>query len=157
MPFDPQAQRRILGRFATGVTVLTTGRDGDRYGMTANAVASLSLEPPLVLVCVDRSAEMHDRVADHGCFAISILTEDQEALSRHFAAKGPKPFDGIPLLTASTGAPILADALAWVDCRLQRSFDGGDHTIYVGEIMSGNQQDGRPLLFYGGRYGRMAE
>jgi flavin reductase (DIM6/NTAB) family NADH-FMN oxidoreductase RutF len=155
--FDPQQQRRILGRFATGVTVVTTKVGEELHGMTANAVASLSLFPPLVLVAVERTGSMHAALHAGRCFAVSILTEDQEAVSRHFARSGKKEFAGLALTTAVTGAPILADALGWVDCRLRDVLPGGDHEIFVGEIVAGDARDGRPLLFYGGRYRKMAE
>jgi len=155
--FDPQAQRRIMGRFATGVTVVTTRVGEHLCGMTANAVTSLSLEPPLVLVAVDRRAHILGCLKESKCFAINMLTVDQESLSRRFARSGPKDFSDLALTTAATGCPILADALAYVDCRLHEILPGGDHDIFVGEILAGDQRDGRPLLFYAGNYGRLAE
>lgn len=154
MPFDSKLQRQIMGHFATGVTVVTT-RDGDELaGLTANAVASLSLDPPLVLVAVDRCAHSHDVLLRGQCFAMNILAEDQIARSNQFAAPGPKDFTGIELQTGRTGAPIFADALAWVDCRVSEVLEGGDHNIFVGEIVAGGTREGRPLLYYGGRYGK---
>jgi flavin reductase (DIM6/NTAB) family NADH-FMN oxidoreductase RutF len=153
--FDSHQQRRIMGRFATGVTVVTT-RSGEKVsGMTANAVTSLSLHPPLVLVAVDKRATMHAALHEGRCFAVSILAEEQEALSRRFAASGPKEFGDLALTTAVTGAPVLADALGWVDCRLVYVLPGGDHDIFVGEIVAGDARDGKPLLFYGGKYRRL--
>lgn len=157
MSFDSQLQRRIMGRFATGVTIVTT-RCGDRLaGMTANAVASLSLTPPLVLVAVDKTALFHAALTEGRCFAMNILTEQQEALSRRFAQRGPKDFSDLQLTTAVTGAPVLIDALAYVDCRLYTVLPGGDHDIFVGEIVAGEARDGRPLLYYCGQYARLAE
>jgi flavin reductase (DIM6/NTAB) family NADH-FMN oxidoreductase RutF len=157
LPIDPQTQRRILGRFATGVTVITTRSEGALYGMTANAVTSLSLDPPLVLVAVDRGAQMHGYLSACRCFAINVLSEDQEQLSRRFATRGPKEFADLKTVTAESGAPILADALAWVDCRVADVLAGGDHEIFVGHILAGDARDGRPLLFYAGQYARLAE
>src|SRR5579875_4071397 len=118
MAFDPLAQRRIMGHFATGVTVVTARHDGQISGMTANAVASLSLHPPLVLVAVDKTASMHAVLTASRHFALNILGAEHEELSRRFATPGPKEVNDLTWTTASTGAPILADALAWVDCRL---------------------------------------
>ena len=158
MAFDPQLQRRIFGRFATGVTVVTTVRDGRPYGMTANAVTSLSLDPPLVLVAVDRRAGMHAALREGQCFALSILGDDHEHLSRRFATSGPKEFGDLAVTTAVTGAPILADAIGWVDCRITEVLPGGDHDIFVGEILAGDHQEqGRPLLYFAGKYRKLAD
>jgi flavin reductase (DIM6/NTAB) family NADH-FMN oxidoreductase RutF len=158
MAFDPLIQRRIMGRFATGVTVLGTRDASGQYGgMTANAVASLSLDPPLVLVAVDRRAQTHLALTQARCFVMNVLTADQEHLSRRFAAPGPKDFSDIPLTTAVTGAPVFTEALAWVDCRVTDILPGGDHDIFVGEIVAGDAREGQPLLFYSGKYGRLAE
>lgn len=157
MAFDSLAQRRIMGHFATGVTVVTAYQDGDIYGMTANAVTSLSLHPPLVLVAVDKTAAMHASLTQSRCFAMNILTEEQEHLSRRFAMRGPKEVNDLTWIKAASGAPILADVLAWVDCRLYEVLPGGDHNIFVGEILAGDSRDGRPLLYFGGKYRRLAE
>jgi flavin reductase (DIM6/NTAB) family NADH-FMN oxidoreductase RutF len=158
MAFDSRLQRRIMGRFATGVTVITTrDAEGTYGGMTANAVASLSLEPPLVLVSVDRRAQTHLVLTQTRCFVMNILTADQEPLSRRFAMPGPKDFSDIPLTTAATGVPVLAEALAWVDCRVTDILAGGDHDIFVGEIHAGDARDGQPLLYYAGQYRRLAD
>ena len=150
--------RRVLGHFVTGVTVLTT-RDasGDPVGLTANAFASLSLDPPLVLACIDRSSHTHDLIAAAGFFAVNVLAEGQERISRRFAADEPQPrFEGIAWRDEVTGAPVLDDVLAWVDCRVHHTCDGGDHTIYVGEVLAADAREGVPLLFYRGGYGRFA-
>jgi flavin reductase len=157
MTFDSKLQRRIMGQFATGVTVITTRRGNEICGMTANAVTSLSLEPPLVLVAVDKRAQMHGHLSEVRVFAMNILSDQQEALSQRFAARGPKETSDLALTTAVTGAPILADALAYVDCKLVEILPGGDHDIFIGEIVAGDVREGRPLLHYGGKYGRLAE
>jgi flavin reductase len=155
--FDSQAQRRIMGHFATGVTVVTTLHQGQPVGMTANAVASLSLSPPLVLVAVDKRAQMDAYLNASDSFAVNMLTEAQEELSRRFARSGPKEFGDISLAKGATGAPIFAEALAWVDCRLHSVLAGGDHDIFLGEIVAGDARDGRPLMYYCGKYTHMAE
>lgn len=157
MAFDSLAQRRIMGHFATGVTVVTAYQDGEIYGMTANAVTSLSLNPPLILVAVDRTAAMHASLTASGCFALNILTQEQEHLSRRFAQRGPKDIDDLKWIKATSGAPILADALAWVDCRLAEILPGGDHSIFLGEILAGDSRGGAPLLYFCGKYRRLAE
>lgn len=158
MAFDPQLQRRIFGRFATGVTVVTTRLGGQLHGMTANAVTSLSLDPPLVLVAVDRRAQIHPALREGRCFALNILGEGHEPLSRRFATSGPKEFADLALVTAVTGAPILADALGWVDCRITQVLPGGDHDIFIGEIVAGDHKEGgRPLLYFAGKYRTIAE
>ncbi len=154
---DPQEQRRIMGHFATGVTVVTA-RAGERVSaMPASAVASLSLHPPLVLVAVGRQASMHAALMEARGFALNILDESQEALSRRFARSGPKDLADVETTTAVTGAPVFRDALAWVDCRLAEIHRGGDHDLFLGEIVAGGAREGRPLLYFRGSYGRLAD
>lgn len=158
MSIEPAEFRRIMAHLATGVTVVTAVEpNGDARGLTASAVASVSLDPPLVLACVDRQADTHDCIERAGAFAVSILREDSEAMARRFAdhPTGEK-FDGVGHRDETTGAPVLADALAWVDCRLRSSHDGGDHTIYVGEVVAGGASEGGPLLHFRGGFGRVA-
>ena len=157
MAFDPKQQRQIMGLFATGVTVVSTRAGDVEWGMTANAVTSLSLNPPLVLVAIDRGAQSHAYFKDGGCFAVNILTAQQEEVSTRFAMPGPKDFSGLETRTAETGAPILVDALGWVDCRLHEILPGGDHDIFVGEVVAGAAAEGAPLLFYQGKYAQLAE
>ena len=156
MAYDQMEQRRIMGHFATGVTVVTTMHENAPQGMTANAVASLSLDPPLVLVSVDVKAQMNACLRASDCFAVNILTEEQEALSVRFAKHGPKDFSGIPYRTEATGSPVLEQALAFVDCRVTEILPGGDHDIFIGEIVAGATREGRPLVFYKGRYGGLS-
>jgi flavin reductase (DIM6/NTAB) family NADH-FMN oxidoreductase RutF len=156
VPFDSKLQRTIMGRFATGVTVVTTGRDGDYSGLTANAVASLSLTPPLVLVAVERTAHSHEYLLKHRIYAMNILAGDQEHLSQRFATRGPKIFTDLEFTTATTGAPILAGTLGYVDCKVVEILSGGDHDIFVGEILAGEARAGEPLLYYCGGYKKLA-
>ena len=155
MAFDPMLQRQIMGRFATGVTVVTT-RYGDQIsGMTANAVMSLSLDPPLIVVSVDRQSNMHGHLTQGQCYAINVLRHDQEEISRRFAKPGPKDFSGIELTVAETGAPIFVDALAYVDCRVVDVAAAGDHDMFIGEPIGGETYDGQPLIFYSGQYAQL--
>ena len=149
--------RRVLGHLATGVTVVTSADpEGPLNGLTASAVASVSLEPPLVLVCVDRTADTRGAIERSGSFAINVLGEDDEVLARRFATyETEEKFDGVAYREGASGAPILDDALAWVECDLRHVYDGGDHMIYVGEVVSGDARDGGPLLYFRGGYGRL--
>jgi flavin reductase len=157
MTFDSKKQRQILGHFATGVTVVTTDGEAGSHGMTANAFASLSLDPPLVMVAVDKGAALLDFLKQNRCFAVNILRVDQEDLSRRFAARGPKDFSDLNITTAATGSPILVDSIAFLDCRVYDILPGGDHEIFLGEILAGDYRGGDPLLYFGGTYRRLAE
>ena len=157
MAFDPMLQRQIMGRFATGVTVVTTRYDEQISGMTANAVMSLSLDPPLIVVSVDCQSNMHGHLTQGQCYAINVLKQDQEDLSRRFAKPGPKDFSDLKLTVAETGAPILVDALAYVDCRVVEVAAAGDHDLFIGEPLAGETYDGEPLIFYSGQYAQLEE
>jgi flavin reductase (DIM6/NTAB) family NADH-FMN oxidoreductase RutF len=156
---DPRELRRTLGRFATGITVVTAGREEPR-GMTVNAFTSLSLDPPLVLVCVVCSATIHDLIRESGSFAVSVLGAHQEQVARLFAdrtrVRGTE-FDEIDSIPGpSTGVPVLPGALAWLECRLAAVYDGGDHSIFIGEVLTlrrGETEDA--LLFYQGGFHRL--
>ena len=153
MAFDGLLQRKIMGQFATGVTVVTTRfGDGEVTGMTANAVMSLSLVPPLVVVSVNKESGMHAALEAGRCYAINILKRDQEDLSNRFATPGPKDFSDLNLEEGETGVPILADALAWIECRLTEVVPAGDHNMFLGEPVAGHAGEGEPLLFFGGQY-----
>lgn len=138
--------------------VATVTRSGGPCGLTANAIAAVSLTPPLVLACVERGADTHEALRAAGVFSINILARGSEAMARRFAGDdaGGK-FDGVSFHTGLSGAPVLDDALAWVDCRVHADYDGGDHTIFVGEVLDAGARDGEPLLYHRGRYGRLAE
>ena len=160
MTVDPLEFRTIIGHFATGVTVITS-HDGDRlHGMTANAVSSLSLDPVMVLICIDKTTHAHEVIMASGVFAVNILGEHQETLSRIFAKKGEPEagsLRGQPYRTGETGTPILADCLAFIECRVASTLDGGDHTIFLGSVVSEGviSDDVKPLLFYRGGYHTM--
>lgn len=156
MTVPPRLFRRVLGRLAAGVAVVTT-REGDRpRGMTATAVCSVSLDPPLVLACLDRTSNTHAAVAASRIYALNLLAEGDEALARRFARDDPTKFEGLELGSAATGAPLLAEALAWCDCRVTEAVGAGDHTIFVGRVEAagvGEAGGRRPLVYYRGRYG----
>lgn len=147
--------------FATGVTIVTTRLGDQLHGMTANAFTSLSLEPLLVLICVDKAADTHDILKQSGVFAVNILDEEQGALADQFARKESQHDHRIERLAysvRSTGAPILAGCLAYADCRIIAEYPGGDHTIFVGRVEEADaDRKKRPLIFYQGRYQKLAE
>jgi 4-nitrophenol 2-monooxygenase / 4-nitrocatechol 4-monooxygenase, reductase component len=155
MTLESAEFRRVMGHWLTGVAIVTTRTPvGTLYGLTANAVSSLSLHPPLLLVCVERSADTHDCIHDAGAFAVNVLDASQEPLARRFSGEvAAVKFDGVAHRIARTGAPILADALAWADCELRAAHAGGDHTIFVGEMVAGDARSGAPLAFFRGGYG----
>lgn len=126
-------------------------------GLTANAVASVSLEPALVLACIEHDADSHDCIREAGVFSINVLDSSQERLARRFSTwEVDTKFEGLAFRTEVTGAPILTDALAWVDCRVWAAYPGGDHTIFVGEVVAGDAGVGIPIIYYRGGYGRFS-
>ena len=156
MSIDSATFRSVLGRFASGVTVVTA-RDGHGtdHGMTVSAFCSLSLEPPLVLMCVEQRTEMHPILEQARHCAVSILEESQESLSRRFAEPMTDRFNGIGYTRGITGAALLDDALAHVECELVDRHPGGDHTIFVARVLTANAASDRPLLHYRGGYAQL--
>ena len=154
---DSSLFRQLLGRFATGVTVLTTrDQHGRPVGMTASSLASVSLQPPLVSVCVDVSADMHRALAWSGDFVVNILRKDQELLSRRFAATPAEGrFDAVPWRETGDGLIILEDVLAHIECERFADFPLGDHTLFVGRVTGGATAEGDPLLYFRGGYGML--
>lgn len=153
---EPQELRRVMGHFATGVTVITTrDKEGRHYGLTANAFMSLSLDPPLVVISVDKTAQCYFCFAESKVFNVNVLSEEQEEISRRFATKGVDKFAGLKWRPADNGAALIDGAMAHIECKVVRSHDGGDHTILIGEITRTGASGGRPLLFFQGRYERL--
>ena len=150
---DQQRFRRVMGHFATGVTVVTGSGPAGAVGMTTNAVCSLSLEPMLVLVCFDNAARTLPVVQASKRFGVNVLSFAQERLAGHFATKLPpeEKFELAPH-TSEHGVPILDGALAWVACELRELIPGGDHTIGIGAVLAMDEGDGDPLVWYRGRY-----
>jgi flavin reductase (DIM6/NTAB) family NADH-FMN oxidoreductase RutF len=150
---DPDTFRSVLGRFASGVTVVTTrdasGRD---HGLTVSAFASLSLTPPLILICIDQSSSVHHVLRGATHFVVNVLSSGQEALSRRFSGRDLNRFDGIGYERGATGVAVLDDVLAYLECRLARQHDEGDHTIFIGEVEAADTTGGRPLIYYRGGY-----
>ena len=155
---DLQELRRVMGHFATGVTVITTmDSSGSPFGLTANAFTSLSLDPPLVLVCIDKGVQCYPYFEESGLFAVNLLSENQEELSRRFATKGIEKFSGIQWRRGKQGVALLDGAIGHIECRIANRYDGGDHTIYVGEVVHTSASGGRPLIFFKGKYSRLPD
>jgi flavin reductase (DIM6/NTAB) family NADH-FMN oxidoreductase RutF len=152
---EPRRLRSALGRFCTGVTVVTTARDGQVHAMTANAFTSVSLDPPLVLVSIDHRTKMHALLPDTRRYGVSVLAADQERTAWHFA--GRPMADAGDLFSWSGDVPLVRGALAHVACTLYDEHAAGDHTLYLGEVVSLNERAGDPLLFHSGLFGRMSQ
>ena len=147
--------RSVLGHFATGIVIVTGMYEGKPAGLTCQSFVSLSLDPPLVAFCPAKRSVSWRRIARSGAFCANVLTEEQEELSRVFATSGADKFRGVGWRSSETGSPILADVLAWVDCRIEATYDAGDHDIIVGRVVDLQAAArGRPLLAYRGGYGR---
>ena len=153
-----QAQfRQLLGRFATGVAVVTArDADGRPHGMTANSLASVSLEPPLVLLSIDHEAAMHRLLMTAPAFAVNILSSNQETVSRRFAVDREERFEGVGYQESPRGLILLDGALAHLECERTATHEAGDHTILVGRVVEGNALDGRPLCYFRGGYASLA-
>jgi flavin reductase (DIM6/NTAB) family NADH-FMN oxidoreductase RutF len=157
MTIDPDSFRSVLGRFASGITVVTTvdaqGRD---VGMTVSAFASVSLRPPLISVCIDHAASMHRAISVADRFGVNILAAEQEALSRRFAAvESSHRFEGIGYERGESGVVLLDDALGHVECLRVAQHEAGDHTLFIGEVERAQARDARPLLYYRGGYAQL--
>jgi len=155
--FTSRDFRSTVGAFATGVTVVTTSGEEHGYGMTANAFSSVSLDPPLILVCVISPSEGVEHMRRNGCFAVNVLAADQEPLSRYFASRdrprGRDAFADVDHRAGKSGSPILDGAAAYMDCRVHAEHEAGDHQIFIGEVLEiGLAPDCAPLLFHSGRY-----
>jgi flavin reductase len=157
------ALRRVMSQFSSGVTIVTALRDGIKHAMTATAVCSVSLAPPLILVCVSRTSRFHQAITEADAWCVSLLNADQAPLARHFANKGRdllSQFDHVAHLASPlSGTPLIEGALGWMECTTYARYDGGDHTIVVGELLHASEpashdgEDSRaPLTYYQGTY-----
>lgn len=156
MPVSPNEFRAALGNFASGVTVVTT-RDaaGKLHGITVSAFCSVSLEPPMVLICIEKATASHYAFQESEVFVVNILSEDQADVSEQFAAPFFDKFDGVGFEMGLLGTPVLTDALVNLECRLRHSLSGGDHSIFVGEVESVRISGDKPLLYFRGNYHRL--
>jgi flavin reductase (DIM6/NTAB) family NADH-FMN oxidoreductase RutF len=160
MPVDPQVFKQAMSQFASGVTVVTTVHEGKRYGITASSFSSLSLDPPLVLVCLARKTRAHGVVEKSGVFAVNVLAAQQLEFGMRFAGLLPglqDRFEGVETTSAATGSPLLPGVMSWVDCRLWSRYDGGDHSIFVGEVVDLAATAADTPLLYHNRLWRRSE
>lgn len=160
MTIDSQSFRATLAQWASGVTVVTTVANGEKVGITASSFSSLSLEPPRVLICVAKRLYTHRAIEQSRIFGVNILSAEQQEWGMRFAGLVPEledRFAGIDYFTAQTGSPLLPDVLGWLDCRLSAVYDGGDHSIFVGDVVAANAVEaGEPILYYNRQWRRMA-
>jgi flavin reductase (DIM6/NTAB) family NADH-FMN oxidoreductase RutF len=154
VPVDREQFFALMASFASSVTVITSkGPDGVVRGLTASAFCSVSLDPRLCLVSVDNRSESIGAISESGKFVVNILSSDQEEISRRFASKLPDKFEDIPYrLGPETDAPILDGVLAWIECSVYETVPGGDHTVFIGEILDGTANEGTPLVYFRGQY-----
>lgn len=160
MPIDAETFKQVLRRWASGVTVITCRREERVHGMTASSFTSVSLDPPLVLVCVDRRTRTYECLGAQGAFGIHILGTEMEEISNRcagFLGDRAHELDDLPHRTEVTGAPILDGALAWMDCLLRQTYEAGDHAIFIGEIQAAGGRDGSPLLWFNRDYRALSE
>lgn len=156
MAIDADEFRRALGSWPSGVTIVTSRAGDVIHGMTVSDFSGVSLEPPLAVVCASKSSVTTGVIMEGGCFGVNVLKQDQDVLSNRFASKKDefKRFENVETFEAVTGAPLLRDALVNLDCRLVASHDAGDHILCIGEIEEARVNEGQPLLFFQGGYGR---
>lgn len=151
---DAAHYRQVLGRFATGVTVITAMNGSEPVGLAANSFTSVSLDPPLVLFCAAHASSTWPKIKEAGSFCVNVLSSEQETLSRQFAGKGDK-YEGVGWKPGTTGSPILSDVLAWIDCVIESLHDAGDHVLVLGRVLALDAKDGQPLTYFRGGYGSL--
>ncbi len=157
MAVDGETFKQVLGSWATGVTIVTSQHGDVRHGMTVSAFNEVSLDPPLVLVCADKSSNTMGVIEQSGAFSVSILARGQDELSNLFANKQKEAirFDGLACTLGVTGCPRIPGALAWLDCSVQQAVDAGDHVVYIGHLEEAEAGDVGPLLHFRGKYGSL--
>jgi flavin reductase (DIM6/NTAB) family NADH-FMN oxidoreductase RutF len=156
MPIDDAGFKLAMSQFASGVTVVTTELEGERFGMTVASFASLSLHPPLAIVCIEKNVRSHDAIAAAGHFGISILASDQAAISNRFASRAEDKFEGVAVRKGVTGVPLIEGAVCTIECRLREALPGGDHSIFVGEVLEASSTETAPLVYFRSSYRELA-
>jgi flavin reductase (DIM6/NTAB) family NADH-FMN oxidoreductase RutF len=154
---DQQSFREAVGHFTTGVAVITTLHRGTRFGVTASAVTSLSLDPPMILVCLNRRLATRDALVEARHFAVNVLAEDQAGLALQFATRAPDKFAGVRLVEGAHGVPLLADALAHLQCTVADPVDAATHTVFLAEVHHALAGQGGPLAYFRGTFGRFEQ
>lgn len=157
MAVDSKEFRNALSRFASGVSVVTTiDAAGKPHGITVSAFSSVSLDPPLILICIEKSAGSHDAFGESKVFNVNVLNAEQQHLSERFASPNADKFEAVDLRIADSGVPLLEHCLVNLECRLVAAFDGGDHTIYLGEVENSETDEGDPLIYFRSGYRELA-
>ena len=157
MPIDEALFKLAMSHFASGVTVVTTEHEGTPYGMTVASFASLSLHPPLVLICIEKAVKTHDALAAAEKFGVSMLAQEQTEISGRFASKKIEDkFAGIGWSRGELGMPLIDNAICALECRVHSALPGGDHTIFVGEVVSARTAEGPPLVYFRSGYRELA-
>ena len=153
MPISDEDFRSALSRFPSGVTVVTTKDGAGRFhGITVSAFSSVSLDPPLVLICIERSTVSHEAFIESGVFAVNILSSEQSGVSERFASPHDDKFNGVDFRLGELGLPLISGCLVNLECKVRNTGDGGDHTIFIGEVESAEIGDGDPLLYFRSDY-----
>jgi flavin reductase (DIM6/NTAB) family NADH-FMN oxidoreductase RutF len=152
MAVGPDEYRQALRKFASGITVVTVAEPGGFHGMTASSFAAVSLIPPQVLVCLEKTTRTRGLVLDARAFAVNLLADHQEGVARSFSQPGSKPFDELKYKIGQTGAPLLEGAIAWIECAIAQVLDAGDHDVVIGEVVSCERRDGHPLVYFDRAY-----
>ena len=148
--------RSVMSRFASGVSIITTRHKGIDYGLTASAVCSLSLDPPMLLICVNKTSNTQKAIAEAQVFAVNILREEQSELAHRFAGSHPDQFAGMSISSGELGVPLLGEMLATIECRVTEIISGGTHSIFLAEVQTARAAEGMPLIYFRGRMGRFA-
>lgn len=156
MPIDDARFKLAMSHFASGVTVVTTEHEGVPYGMTVASFSSLSLHPPLVLICIEKGVKTHDAIAGAGSFGVSILADAQADLSGRFASKSDEKFAGVRTRRGELGTPLIEGAICTLECRVHDVLAGGDHSIFVGEVVDARTSEGEPLVYYRSGYRKLS-
>ena len=151
---DQERFRSVMSRFASGVSIITTRHEGIDYGLTASAVCSLSLDPPMLLICVNKTSNTQKAIAEAQVFAVNILREDQSELAHRFAGSHPDKFAGVSISYGELGVPLLDDMLATIECRVTEIVSGETHSIFLAEVQTAQAAEGMPLTYFRGRMGR---
>lgn len=152
MPMDDAQFKLAMSHFASGVTVVTTEHEGKLFGMTVAAFSSLSLHPPLILICVEKTVKTHDAISGAGKFGVSILNSKQADVSNRFASRSEDKFAGTEIVRGELGVPLVAGAITRLECRVNSKLEGGDHTIFVGEVVDAQTEEGEPLVYFRSGY-----
>ncbi|WP_433298217.1 flavin reductase [Pseudonocardia sp. CA-142604] len=152
--FDADTFRHVVGHLPSGVTVVTTRTPESAFGMTASSVTSLSLDPPMMVACLNRSSPTSCAVSQAGAFAVNVLGEGHEYLAQQFAVRSDDKFTGVAVVEGTLGVPVLADALAHIECEVVEEVTGGTHTVFLGRVVEAKAEEGSPLTYFRGGFGR---